>query len=626
MLNDRKITVVNGVSKNNSGRIELQQAINEIKEPDPNNLKIIEDLRNGVDTDKTKLRSYVFGALFKNNRRRKLDLLTGTGIAVLDYDALGKYEVDPYNFKQEMFEYYTFIIAAFISPSGDGVKFLIKIPVVDNPIDYTGYYNALFEEFSRYSGLDPSGKDITRLCFSSYDPELFYRDNAKIWDDKKELSQQKANSIAVEIVNPSEDRKHIKNIMAKEFGEIVEHPMHPRVMKMATTMGGYVKAGYYKHKEAVEMLESFIDNNEAMDKKDTRKKNIADGITYGIERGAIYLKKEDTETSDIDVLIKERYFNNKTVFEGDISILDIHEKKALSLGNFSVITGKQKAGKGFTLSLIVYGFLNGREIITSTYNERKKVIYIDTEQSGGHAQRLINTVGKLGRTSTSIDGYWLRGVTPANIIKTIDRLIEMYSKDACLFIIDGIRDLSAKGINDQEESTMIFVKLMNWTQRYNIHIITVIHQNKADNNATGFLGGDMVKKAELTLAVSKNKKEHTHIIVAEDTRDAPLDDIHFMLDNDVKPVIIDAPKSTNKKNDPEDYELETHEAMVLNVFKEGKALISSELINKLKYQFRVGDSKARLFKEYWLDKQLIKDVGNASKRQYVLFKDKEMGF
>jgi len=625
MISDRKITVVDGVSQNTHGRIELAQAIDEIKKPNQKDLKIIQARRNGEETDKTKLRSYVFGALFKNDRRRKQDLLAGTGIAILDFDVLSKFKVDPYTFKQEMFEYYTFIIAAFISPSGDGVKFLINIPVVDNPNDYTSYYNALFEDFLKYPGLDPSGKDITRLCFTSYDTEVFYRNNPTLWDVKIELPQQKVTNKAGKIINPTEDRKHIKNIMSKAFREIVEHPMHPRVMKMATTMGGYVKAGYYKHEESVEMLENFIDNNDAMDKKDLRKQNIADGINYGIDAGALYLENDIT-LSDTPLLklINERHFNHESIFEKETPIVYFGGKKAMSLGNFSVITGKQKVGKGFTEALIVNGFLNGdidKDVIGSDIKDRKRVVYIDTEQAGGHAKRLIDTVKKLGGNENLIDGYWLRGFKPQKIVESVEIIIKKYSNDACLFIIDGIRDLSSKGINDQEESTMIFVKLLDWTQSYNIHIIVVIHQNKDNGNATGYLGGDMVKKGELTLAIEKNKQTMVHKIDPEDTRDMPLDPIHFIIDETVTPIIIDAPKTLKRKKDPEDFELTTHETIVSNVFKEGKALTSTDLLDKIKYQFNNGDSKAKRFKEYWIDKNLIKDEGHAGKRQYLPYED-----
>lgn len=318
--------------------------------------------------------------------------------------------------------------------------------------------------------------------------------------------------------------------------------------------------------------------------------------------------------------LSERHFTINTQFENYEPILYIGGRKALSLCNFSVITGKQKAGKGFAISLLIDGFLNGdpqRDVIGSATVLRKRVVYIDTEQAGGHAIRPIKTIQKLGGNENLIDGYFLRGWTPKDMIMAVDQSIKKYSNKACLFIIDGIRDLSSKGINDQEESTMIFVKLLDWTQQYNIHIIVVIHQNKADGNATGYLGGDMVKKGELTLSVSNDAKSSIHKIDPEDTRDAPLEPIFFEISETATPIIVDAPISNNKKKSAEDFENATHEAKIKEIFKDGKGLTATDLISKIQYHFIIGESKAKTFREYWIDRKLIKDSGNRGKRHYM---------
>ncbi len=323
---------------------------------------------------------------------------------------------------------------------------------------------------------------------------------------------------------------------------------------------------------------------------------------------------------DLGALIEERHFNHKTVFENDIPIVSFNGIKALSLGNFSVISGKPKAGKGFSLSLIIDGFLNDNDVIDSNYQERKKVVHIDTEQSGNHAQRLTNTVGKLGGNNDLIDGYWFRGVAPEPLIKIVDILIEKHHKDAGVFIIDGIRDLSRTGVNDQEESTRLFNKLLHWTQAYNIHIIVVIHQNKADKNATGYLGGDMVKKAELHLSVTKDKTDGTYTIEAEDTRDAPVDSITFMLDNDIKPIVVEGKQGSIKKKTAQEYDRSTHIAVLKRIFNKGKGLTRQELKNKIMYEYNVGDNKANTFIEYFIDpfNKLMSEEGTRQKRQYIL--------
>src|SRR5690606_39195613 len=64
--------------------------------------------------------------------------------------------------------------AVFISPSGTGLKILVK---VDTDKDM---HDVAFEQVkNHYESLlgvdiDQSGKDVSRLCFISYDPELYY--------------------------------------------------------------------------------------------------------------------------------------------------------------------------------------------------------------------------------------------------------------------------------------------------------------------------------------------------------------------------------------------------------------------------------------------------------------------
>lgn len=325
---------------------------------------------------------------------------------------------------------------------------------------------------------------------------------------------------------------------------------------------------------------------------------------------------------DLGSLIMQRHFNYKTIFDKDVPIVSFNGIKALSLGNFSVISGKPKTGKGFSLSLIIDGFLNNNDVIDSNHTERHKVVHIDTEQSGGHAQRLINTVGKLGGNNDLIEGYWFRGVAPDPLVKIVDLLIEKHHKEASIFIIDGIRDLSRSGVNDQEESTKLFNKLLHWTQKYNIHIIIVIHQNKADKNATGYLGGDMVKKAELHLSITKDKTAGTYTIEAEDTRDAPIDSITFMLDNDIRPIVVDEPTKSRKKTRPEEYELETHKTIIKRIFNDGIKKNNNELIDKIRFEYNIGDSLARIFREYYINAKLIKVTGGGNKKTFTIYDSK----
>ena len=103
--------------------------------------------------------------------------------------------------------------------------------------------------------------------------------------------------------------------------------------------------------------------------------------------------------------------------------------------------------------------------------------------------------------------------TNAQRLAAIDYLFKT-EPDIGFMIIDGIADVASKGVNDEEEATMIASKLLKWTAEYNCHITVVLHENKHDRNAKGHLGAYLVQKAETTLSAKKSEhnKDITEIV------------------------------------------------------------------------------------------------------------------
>lgn len=58
-------------------------------------------------------------------------------------------------------------------------------------------------------------------------------------------------------------------------------------------------------------------------------------------------------------------------------------------------------------------------------------------------------------------------------------------------------------INSPGESTRIISKLMQWTDEKQIHLHTILHQNKGDENARGHIGTELNNKAESVLLVEE---------------------------------------------------------------------------------------------------------------------------
>ncbi len=82
-----------------------------------------------------------------------------------------------------------------------------------------------------------------------------------------------------------------------------------------------------------------------------------------------------------------------------------------------------------------------------------------------------------------------------------------------LVVIDGIRDLMLD-INNSTEATKLVGDLMQWTSEQNIHIQTVLHLNKGDDNARGHIGTELNNKAETVLQITKDNTLPDRSIVA----------------------------------------------------------------------------------------------------------------
>jgi Trp operon repressor len=93
-----------------------------------------------------------------------------------------------------------------------------------------------------------------------------------------------------------------------------------------------------------------------------------------------------------------------------------------------------------------------------------------------------------------------------------------------IVVIDGIRDLLAD-FNDVKESSRIINELMIITTTYNCGIITVIHTNKADNNARGHLGSELYNKAETVLQVAN--KDGTASVKPHHSRNIEIEPFSF---------------------------------------------------------------------------------------------------
>lgn len=149
-----------------------------------------EGIHSEADTLKRKLPGFTTSGIFNNGR--KADQLTEySGFIVLDIDKLTPEELVK---AKETAVGIPYTYSAFISPSGNGLKIIIKSNHDRNShasviIQASNYY---FERINL--PIDPSGKDVSRLCFVSYDPDCYFNPKAEKFSIAKSLEFIKKQS------------------------------------------------------------------------------------------------------------------------------------------------------------------------------------------------------------------------------------------------------------------------------------------------------------------------------------------------------------------------------------------------------------------------------------------------
>ena len=122
---------------------------------------------------KKKLPGYLFSGTF--TRRAKEALIEQSGLICVDLDNLG----DRVEATRDLIVQDPHTLAAFISPSGTGLKVIFRC---DPTKDHYLSFRAAGEYVLRHFGLeiDEACKDVNRICFTSYDPDLFAADDAEV--------------------------------------------------------------------------------------------------------------------------------------------------------------------------------------------------------------------------------------------------------------------------------------------------------------------------------------------------------------------------------------------------------------------------------------------------------------
>jgi hypothetical protein len=246
------------------------------------------------DGAKKQLDAYTFAGIF-HQTRTKQHLLQHSGLVHLDYDG-----VPDVARAREVLCGGASIAYIFLSPSGLGLKVGVHVPRVSDDTSYKHAWQLVADALEQHTGLvaDTTGKDISRLCFVSWDPDMYINLDAALFPIPP-IARQSPCPPAPAHPNPTEAserrQQYVEQAIARAVKLITNSvprsaglpgTRHLARLKASRLLGGYVGGNLLSYDDAYHILEVVVAEHTVHFVKSMR--TIADGLRYGMRTPVTY--------------------------------------------------------------------------------------------------------------------------------------------------------------------------------------------------------------------------------------------------------------------------------------------------------------------------------------------------
>ncbi len=400
-----------------------------------------------------------------NERRKKENIDSYSGILHLDYD-----KVDNVEIMKDILISIPYTYSAFISPSGNGIKVFVLTD--SKPKEHTEVFNQIRAYYDRILGIesDKSVKDITRLCFVSFDPNLYLNESSEIF----------------RYLNSSPSISEVWNFTSKKI-EFVEGQRNNFIHLFACNANrfGIVKnetIGYalnysddsFNVDEIETAIKSAYKNNSFEAGKFERKSLVTNSINElnSVKSNSVLTYKKANEWLEAAKLRPNpKKLFGTFWFENEVCILfaDTNVGKSILAMQISHSISKGENVEGFELEI-----------------ESQKVLYFDFELSDKQFQiRYTNDENQtfdfdenLIRVEINSDSIFEENVPfEDSLVTSIITLIE--DTKARILIIDNLTYLSSEN-EKARDALPLMKKLKQIKNKYGLSLLILAHTPKRD--------------------------------------------------------------------------------------------------------------------------------------------------
>jgi hypothetical protein len=285
---------------------------------------------------------------------RKLEYLTEySNCIILDIDKLSTEDLQK---TKQTANQSKFTFASFISPSGNGLKILVKINTPKN--EHKETFLLVQEHYEKLLNLeiDKSGKDITRLCFYSSDENLYLNENSKTFITSSAVEMPLVNDCHTELVEVSQSTDNSEAIynhcikftekkvqFANGSRNVFVHQLACNLNRKGVSLHealGYILTDFgYDEKEVTQTVKSAYGNshefgkNEKIEtpKKEKEKKDfsITDTTDYDDED-----KPKPTQIDRLELFLSNKYVFRHNIVSGKLEFQYFGKKKWNVMNDF----------------------------------------------------------------------------------------------------------------------------------------------------------------------------------------------------------------------------------------------------------------------------------------------------
>ncbi len=332
-------------SESDAHLIQISTALRRIKDGD--SAATVTAVREGAKEFKKKLPIVLFSGEFE--KRNDEALKKHSKFVVLDFDHINV------EASKALLATDAYVYSCWVSPSGDGLKALVKI---SNPERHRDHFRALRTYFNKQYDLevDESGINESRACFESWDPEIVVNDESAVFGAF--ATEKSESQVAVSQSDKYTDYQKL-NLAARMIRQCSDGDKHATLLRSSRLMGGYISAGRIEEDEAVRVLTREIMKRD-VDDEQLATRTIREAIEVG-KKDPIRATIDDERKAQRQLLVNDGDMSFISSDDEDFRWIDDYANGKIPVGldtgdkemdnyfrykkEFTIINGHSNVGK-----------------------------------------------------------------------------------------------------------------------------------------------------------------------------------------------------------------------------------------------------------------------------------------